>query len=161
MNTCIILATTNHLSPLPPHSMASYENHPIQVHVQDVPFRRSMSTKQWTTSPLAAQSAPRHHRKSKRPESSHQRLAAAREDGFREQALRSNVMRVGGEYIDISYWQLRCRRACQLCFCQTDDTMKATTMASCYKCLVPCLLFQELLGCCPISSFPREEHHLL
>ncbi len=114
------------------HSMASYEDHPIQVHVQDVPFRRSMSTKQWTTSPLTAQSAPRHHRKSKRPESSHQRLAAAREDNFREQEMRSNVTRVGGEYMDGNldvdeHANNVFTNECVL----ADDTMNATTMSSC------------------------------
>ena len=89
-------------SPTP--SMASTEDRSIQMQVQDVPFRRSIATHQWTTSPLVSgQSAPRHHRKSRRPESSHQRLAAARESSLREQAAaRTSVMRVGGEGLIIS-----------------------------------------------------------
>jgi len=79
-------------------TMASYEDVPVQV--EDVQFKRSVSTKQWSRSPVVS-SAPRHNRRSKRYESSNQKLAAANqvtaENGYQEQTSRNRVTRVGGE----------------------------------------------------------------
>ena len=83
--------------------MATYDDVPVQV--QDVPFQRSM---QWVTSPFSheqTQSPPRHVRRAKKQESSQSRLASAHKMGssYREQAAKSQVVRMGGERVYIVF----------------------------------------------------------
>lgn len=97
-------------------TMASYDDIPIQVHVEDVPFRRTTSTRQWAVSPSTSSSRhkshhpPRHHRKARRQESGGHLLSGAGrlETSLREQqGGRREVTRVAGNcHLDIYYDRL-------------------------------------------------------
>ena len=99
-------------------TMASYDDIPIQVHVEDVPFRRTTSTRQWAASPSTSSSrhkshhSSHHHKKARRQESGGGHLlsgAGRLESSLREQyGGRREVTRVAGKFNSFAhtYWVL-------------------------------------------------------